>query len=994
MLSVAERASATLPLAGLLLCAILVIVSIDLRRRRARRQRILNDQVNSADTATAQFRALVHSSALPIVATDRNGIVTLWNDAAENLFGWSPEQAIGNYVPSVELRQRAAADALIARILHGEVLKNAELTLHRRDGSAVSILFSSGAIYRENGEASGTMTIITDVSAHKRSVSSQRESERMLASLIGNLPGMTYRCLNDAHWTMVFVSDGCRAITGYAPAELEQNRDAAYRALIHADDRAWLQAKWQAALVARESCVNQYRIVDRAGFTRWVAEHATGVYDNAGQLLRIEGFVQDVSDRRELDAVLRERVTLEGRLTKIVATAPGVIYSFRLRPDGSCHFPYASPSITEICGADADALAINAEHAWIRVHADDLPGLHSSIAESARTLCQWRHEFRLIHPLKGELWIGARSTPDREADGAILWHGFLTDITERKHDEKSLHLFRTLLDRTNDAINVIDPDSGRFLDVNDRACQDLGYSREELLALSLEDIDREFDANIARDILKTLRDVESMTIERIHQRKDGSHYPVEINAKLVGLDQRSYIVCVVRDISERKANESHIAHLAFHDSLTGLANRALVLDHLELAVAQAQRDHKRVAVLFVDLDRFKNINDSLGHPIGDSLLVEAATRLRGVMRETDTVGRMGGDEFLILLPQLDDSAVTVQAAQKILDVLALPFRIQGYELYVTVSIGVSVYPRDGCNGETLIKHADLAMYRAKDQGRNRYRFFDGEMNTQVQTRLHLELDLRRALEQGEFVLHYQPQLDLRSRRIVGVEALVRWQHPSRGLVPPSDFIPIAEETGLIVPIGEWVLKQACAQARLWRAQGGCGGPALRVAVNISARQLQHSDLPARVHEVLRHYALAPEALELEITESSVMNDPQRSIKQLQELRRAGVQLALDDFGTGYSSLSYLKRLPLDRVKIDRSFINDITTDKDDSALVQLIIAMARQLNLAVVAEGVETAGQLELLSQWQCDEVQGYFLSRPLPAELITPLLMHTDDVA
>jgi len=445
---------------------------------------------------------------------------------------------------------------------------------------------------------------------------------------------------------------------------------------------------------------------------------------------------------------------------------------------------------------------------------------------------------------------------------------------------------------------------------------------------------------------------------------------------------------VVQDVTERKAQEARIEHLAYHDGLTGLPNRTMLMDRLGLALSQAQRLEQQVAVIYIDLDRFKPVNDSLGHAVGDRLLQEIARRLRATLRENDTVARVGGDEFQVVVCNVAGATGAARIAEKLMRALAEPFTLEGQELHVTASLGVSLFPRDGASGELLLKFADIALYEAKGEGRNAYRFFSPEMNAQAHGRLRLENDLRRAVERDELELHYQPQLDLAIGEVCAVEALVRWRHPERGLVLPNQFIPMAEETGLVLGIGEWVLGEACRQVAQWQRDGLVSGSApLRVAVNISARQLQRPGLDGAVRRALAQSGLPAECLELEITESSVMLDPQHAQSVLQSLRELGVQLSIDDFGTGYSSLAYLKRLPLDRLKIDRSFIGGIPTDSDDAAIVETIIVMTHKLGLRVIAEGVETLEQRLQLVRQGCDEMQGFLLAHPVPASELPPLL-------
>ena len=433
-----------------------------------------------------------------------------------------------------------------------------------------------------------------------------------------------------------------------------------------------------------------------------------------------------------------------------------------------------------------------------------------------------------------------------------------------------------------------------------------------------------------------------------------------------------------KEITERKRDEETIKHQAYYDELTGLPNRRLFEDQLDRALAQARRKHHRLVVMFLDLDRFKTVNDTVGHNMGDELLQSAGKRLTNLLRDGDTVARMGGDEFTILLPEVDRKEDILEVARRVLDSFRQPWRLGRSELVVTASIGIAVWPNDGQDGPALLQNADMAMYRAKDQGRDNFQLYSPAMNAEVTARLELEKELRRALRNDEFIVYYQPQQDIRTGEIVGVEALVRWQHPERGLVLPGEFIAVAEETELIVPLGEWVLRTACTQAKAWQE---AGLPPLRMAVNFSARQFQHGSPVETIASVLADTGLNPNYLELEITERVAMSDVGLAMKILGDLRELGVRIALDDFGIGHSSLAYLKRFPIDALKIDQSFIRDLTTDPDSKAIAATIIAMAHNLNHTVIAEGVETEEQLAFLREQQCDEFQGYLLSKPIPAD-------------
>ena len=488
------------------------------------------------------------------------------------------------------------------------------------------------------------------------------------------------------------------------------------------------------------------------------------------------------------------------------------------------------------------------------------------------------------------------------------------------------------------------------------------------------------------DSRRELFDRKTLTREYRIVRPDGSERWLENKVRVIqGPDGTPIrIDGIASDISERRSNTERMLHQANHDTLTGLPNRSLLNDRIAQALALARRAGQHVAVLFLDLDGFKFVNDSFGHSFGDALLRSVAARLMVVVRESDTIARLGGDEFVILLPSLARAEDAAQVASKVRDAFIAPLSQDGRDVHLSASIGISVFPQDGDTGDTLLMHADVAMYRAKAQGRNGYRCYSPEMGTQAQERMELEGALRVAMELNQLELHYQPQIDRTGAHIVGVEALIRWHHPQLGMVPPDRFIPLAEETGLIIPIGEWVLRTACAQARAWRE---AGSTSLSVAVNMSAKQFQQQDVPLLVRDVLEASGLPARCLELELTESALMHNTGAAVETMRQLKKLGVRLALDDFGTGYSSLSYLRRFPIDVLKIDKSFTFDVTSDEGAASITRAIIAMARSLNMTTVAEGVETQAQLDFLAMLECDVMQGYLISRPLPAERITSLL-------
>jgi len=472
-------------------------------------------------------------------------------------------------------------------------------------------------------------------------------------------------------------------------------------------------------------------------------------------------------------------------------------------------------------------------------------------------------------------------------------------------------------------------------------------------------------------------------------RRDRTKKWVLMNSRVVS-DAEGNIALhegTVEDITDRRAAEERVQFLAYYDALTGLPNRVLLQDRLAKALASARRHDEKVAILFLDLDRFKIINDSLGHSVGDLLLQHVAERLKKWTRAQDTVARIGGDEFLLVLTAVKDVPDAAVCAERIMDAMTAEFVVQGRSFTVSCSIGLSIFPEHGADGETLIKNADAAMYCAKDSGRNNFQFFTEDMNAQVVERLTLEHSLRLALEKQELSLVYQPQMDIATGRITGLEALLRWKHPELGLVPPDKFIRIAENSGLILPIGEWVLRSACSQARKWQDEGL---PALPVAVNVSAVQFRQEGFPQVIRRVLDETGLGPEFLELELTESLLLSNADVTFTVLRALNAMGLKLAIDDFGTGYSSLSYLKQFPVSKLKIDRSFLRDVAVNPDDAAITTAIISMAKSLNLKVIAEGVENEAQMSFLRALQCDEIQGYYFSKPLAVNEVADKLRGT----
>jgi diguanylate cyclase (GGDEF)-like protein/PAS domain S-box-containing protein len=578
-------------------------------------------------------------------------------------------------------------------------------------------------------------------------------------------------------------------------------------------------------------------------------------------------------------------------------------------------------------------------------------------------------------------WFEVRVDPTPEGIGI-----FFRDISEQRRSDAALKRFRAAMEASGDGIILVDRATLRYVDVNQTLCDLVGYSREEILGMTpmdlfsadRESLERDYDAIIADN------DAAASKVEGTYRRKDGSIVPIETRRRALHTEDGWIIVGTARDISERKQAEERIGYLATHDGLTDLPNRNLIQDRIVQAIAHARRAGRQLALLYLDLDRFKVINDGYGHPFGDAVLRVAGERLARLVREGDTVARYGGDEFLILLADLRKAADAYIVAQKVIEGLNSPIEVQGRQVHLSGSIGVSVFPQDGETPEALISNADVAMYRAKELGRNTYQFFTREMSDESLRRVDLETRLRGAAAAGQLQLAYQPKVSLEDGRVTGCEALLRWNLPGTGPVSPARFIPIAEDSGLIVPIGDWVLRTACAQNKAWL---DAGLPPLTVAVNISARQFLQQDIVAWVMRTLEETGLPPAQLELELTESLIAQDVEKVIATVNQLKAAGVKLSIDDFGTGYSSLSYLKRFRVDTLKIDQSFVRNMLTEMDDATIVLAVISLAHNLKFKVVAEGVETHEACRFLRLNRCDEIQGYFFSKPVPAAEMEAML-------
>ncbi len=679
-------------------------------------------------------------------------------------------------------------------------------------------------------------------------------------------------------------------------------------------------------------------------------------------------------------------------IQRITSLVPGIVYEFRRWSDGRMGFRFISEAVKQLMGVDATAVYADSANFSARVHPEDWKKMWRAIASSQRTMTLWHSEYRATGADGVERWLMGNAMPQAQPDGSTLWCGTLTDITAQRDAlarlQDSESRFRSLTELSSDWYWEQDAEF-RFVRIGANPDTPVGLVAPSYLGTRRWDhvvegvSEAQWAAHrAALEAHEVFRD-----FEMLRPHDDGvmrwssiSGAPI-FDADGVFKGYRG----TGRDITARKQAEADVERLAFFDVLTGLPNRRLLLDRLNRAIAFSTRDRAYGALLFIDLDNFKVLNDTRGHHAGDMLLQQVAQRLLACVRGVDTVARLGGDEFVVLLEELGDTEAVAATqcdlvGQKILRALNAPYQIEGHENHSSPSIGATLFFDKLQSVDDLLQRADLAMYQAKAAGRNTLRFFDPAMQLVASARASLEADLHLALQRGEFLLHYQPVVD-ENGAITGVEALLRWQHPTRGMVMPGEFIPVAEQSSLILDMGQWVLTAACAQLVLWGAATKTQG--LSIAVNVSARQFRQADFSDQILASLRSSGANPSRLKLELTESLLLSDVEDAIAKMAEVRAVGVCFALDDFGTGYSSLAYLKRLPLDQLKIDRSFVTDVLNNSNDAAIARTILNLAHSMDLSVVAEGVETAGQRDFLLASGCRAFQGYFFGRPQPLELL-----------
>ncbi len=911
----------------------------------------------------------------PAVLLDSRGVIVFVNRHVVHRFGYVSAELVGH-----PLRR------LLPAGLQGAAPEGAgtppaprEVAVHCKDGTSISVHADAGTL--DLIDVAFTVCVLRSAPPRDRGHGARIEARLKEAQRIARIGSWTWDLVSDEHWW----SDEMYRMLQLDPA-IEQRPFERYVALIHPDDRERIAQRTAQVAKGQEIEPIDVRIVLPDGTLKVFQSQGAALLDADGRAVELNGTLQDVTEQRATDAALRlteMRYREAQRLAKIG----------NWEWDLSTNQSWWSEELYRILEEDPQHYPATFDNFLAKVHPDDRQILIEGQSTISAGPDAYRPtESRLV--LAGgreklvEQLVEARTDPQGRPIAIV---GTIHDITERRALEHRLRESEARYASTVElaAVGIAHVDvNGRFIWCNGRLRDMLGYAGDELLALTIWDISHPDDAQMAdRDRTRLhAGDIDTVTLEKRCQRKDGTTLWMRITAatRRTADGKPLYDVAIVEDITARKAAEARVHYLATHDELTDLPNRTLFGELLGHAIETAKRHDRRCAVLFIDLDRFKIVNDSLGHEAGDLLLQEVAARLRTCVRDAGVVGRLGGDEFVVLLEDLEGTEAASEVARQILVSMHAPLTVMDHECRVTVSIGVATYPQDARDATTLMKHADMAMYLAKEEGKNNFQLYSADMSPMSVEDLELEVRLAHALQRGEFSLQYQPRVDIATGEIRGAEALLRWWNPDLGTVPPAHFIPLAEDTGLIVAIGKWVMRTACEQNVAWQKRGL---PGVVISVNLSPRQFKDPALLSDVAAILADTGMAPGLLELEITESMIMQHVDIAAAKAAAIKELGVRLAIDDFGTGYSSLSQLKRFPIDTLKVDRAFVRDIPESVDDTAITKAVVTLGKALGVRVVAEGVETAAQYEFLRENGCDEMQGFFFSKPCHPDAFVDLL-------
>ncbi|TNE77603.1 MAG: EAL domain-containing protein [Gammaproteobacteria bacterium] len=951
---------------------------------------IVNDgYANILGTAPANFQETVNSAIKRIHPEDREAVLNAYrhylsqcdNAQSGELFREFRVQA-GNgdwrWVASlnklVDWGEDGRPRRLLTTLTDITPRKEAEQTLERAHQEAKFLL---------NESTKARLTLLSALEDHQQATQALRESETSLAEVgrIARVGGWEM----DVTSRQVILTPQSYKNFGVPPTVALSQENLLD--LIADSDREKVATALREVVAKGTPFDLAVQLPDSRSGPQWMRFIGQAIW-NDGRISRVQGTVQDITERKRAEQRQKQSYDL---LMKLAAQVPSMLFQLQRAPDGAMFFPWCSSAIEHIYEIDADAFDGDAERLLERTHPDDRMTLLSAIESSAQTLEPFHCEYRVVLPRRGIQWRLSEAAPEKLPDGSVLWHGIISDITERKETEEALRLAGLVFQNSTEGMLIADADT-TIVDAN-RAFTDMtGFSREEVIGKkpSVLQSGRQTE-EFYRDMWAELNSSGHWQGELYNRRKNGEIYPewLVINA-VYGPDGEVHRwVAQFSDITEQKKNEQLIWQQANFDALTDLPNRRMFYDRLNQEIKKSQRSGHSLALLFIDLDHFKEINDTLGHETGDQLLKEAASRIRACIRESDTVARLGGDEFIIILSGLDENTTLERIIGALLGTLSEPYKLGSEEAFLSASIGVTLCPDDAGDIDSLMKNADQAMYAAKQQGRNGFQYFTPYMQQRAQRRMRIISDLRIALTSEQLWVAYQPIVTLATGQTLKAEALIRWNHPSEGPIGPDTFIPIAEETGLIHPISDYLFEEVARLALELRRDYN---PHFQISVNISPSQLQRRDKSVydAWHNYMQTRNLPGTSLVLEITEGLLLDHRPVVTEQLIAFRDAGIQVALDDFGTGYSSLSYLKKFDIDYLKIDKSFVDNLAAGNDDMVLCEAIVVMAHKLGIEVIAEGVETELQRDLLLAAGCDYAQGYLFSRPIDSRHLKDFLLQS----
>ncbi len=959
---------------------LLLLLSIVLYWNRTLRKQIAARKHAEASLKISEYRfsSLLESvDAISVQGYDTERKVIFWNKASEAIYGFTEQEALGKQLEDLIIPSNMRTDLIKAHndwLKSGIAIPSGELALLRKDGKFVDV-FSSHVLQTNVDGKQEMFCIDVDLSERKHIEDKLRQSEARLQE--------AQRYAQIGYWELLINSK--KAIWSehmYTIFGLPHDSEPGPEILCSVMNQSY-HSGFNESLKHSFSTGDEHHIeypIRRAdnGEERWIESRGQKVLGNDGEIEKFSGFIQDITERKRAEESTQAALD---KLQKIARLVPGLVYQYRLNLDGKASFPFASDAIKDIYRVKPDDVREDASKVFDILHPDDLDKISTSIQQSAQELTPWQCEYRVKFDDGTINWLFANAMPEHEVDGSTLWHGFITDITERKQAEEKLKLSSRVFTDTHEGITITNAQK-EIVDVNPAFRDITGFSRDEVIGknpsiLSSGKQSPEFYAAMWQEINES-----GHWQGEVWNRKKGGEIYAELLSVSALLDDNGNVINyigVFTDITHSKQQQEKLSLMAHYDILTGLPNRTLFADRFHQAIAHSNRSEHQLAVCFLDLDNFKPVNDNHGHDAGDQLLIEVAQRITASIREVDTVSRQGGDEFTLLLNDIESYDQCELTLNRILNSLAQPYLIDDTLHNITASIGVTLYPDDNEDIDTLIRHADNAMYQAKQSGKHRYHIFDSMQDQQLTQKHHRLDEIQQALINNEFSLYYQPKVNMVTGKLFGVEALIRWLHPEKGLIPPLDFLPLIDGTDIELQVGDWVIKQALQQMACWLAQD----IKLEVSVNIASHHLQSDAFLVNLEAALAQYpSVNSQYLQLEILESSALGDLQAIsgiIKTCQEA--LAVNIALDDFGTGYSSLTHLRNLSANTIKIDQSFVRDMLDDPDDYTIIDGVIGLTDSFNREVIAEGVETTEHGLMLLLMGCEQAQGYGIAKPMPAD-------------